>query len=242
MNEWFMTTGFSPPLASIDGIIAPMARITKITEQKRRPNRRNIFLDGKFAFGVNLNVVAKFRLREGQTISDEQVADIQQGELRQEVFDKALSFLEIRLHSHSELRRKLILREYGPAVIDAVLADLVRLDYVDDARFAKVKARYAAERKSQGRNRAMVELLKKGVDRTTANRALEEVYESHDSMAVARRLAEKQSARLLKLDPATARRRLTGMLLRRGFDYDAIRPVVEAVLGGRDEATQGADA
>ena len=46
-----------------------MPVITKISEQKRRANRRNIYLDGKFAFGCNLNVVAKFRLREGMTLS-----------------------------------------------------------------------------------------------------------------------------------------------------------------------------
>jgi hypothetical protein len=34
----------------------------------------------------------------------------------------------------------------------------------------------------------------------------------------------------------TAKRRLIGMLQRRGFDYDTIRPVVEEVLGGMDEA------
>lgn len=37
--------------------------------------------------------------------------------------------------------------------------------------------------------------------------------------------------RLAKLDPAVARRRLVGMLQRRGFDYDAIKPVVDEVLG-----------
>ena len=29
----------------------------------------------------------------------------------------------------------------------------------------------------------------------------------------------------------TARRRLAGMLLRRGFDYDTVRPVIDEVLG-----------
>jgi SOS response regulatory protein OraA/RecX len=40
---------------------------------------------------------------------------------------------------------------------------------------------------------------------------------------------------LRKLDPVTAKRRLIGMLQRRGFDYDTIRPIVEEVLGGIDE-------
>ena len=38
-----------------------MPTITKIDEQKRRANRRSIYIDGEFAFGCNVNVVARFR-------------------------------------------------------------------------------------------------------------------------------------------------------------------------------------
>ena len=44
-----------------------------------------------------------------------------------------------------------------------------------------------------------------------------------------------QIARLRKLDPAVARRRLTGMLLRWGFDFETIKPVGGAALGAGDE-------
>ena len=82
-----------------------MPVITNITEQKSRENRRNIFLDGKFAFGVNLNVVAKFYLRVGMELTAEQVAQIEAGEVRQECFDAATQLLGRRLHSRCGLGR-----------------------------------------------------------------------------------------------------------------------------------------
>jgi regulatory protein len=208
-----------------------MPTITKISEQKRRDNRRNVYLDGRFAFGCNLNVVAKFRLREGMTLTAEQVRAIEEGEVRQECFDKALEYLGLRLHSRAELARKLTRREYGDAIIAAVLDELARLGYVDDERFARTKALSAAEHKKHGRRRAMVELLKTGVKGEVARRALDQVYDAQDTLAVARQLAEKQAPRLKRLDPQVARRRLVGMLQRRGFDYEDIRPVVDDVLG-----------
>ncbi|MDB5173713.1 MAG: recombinase RecA, partial [Phycisphaerales bacterium] len=135
-----------------------MPSITKITEQKRRANRRNVFLDGAFAFGVNLNVVAKFRLREGMTLSEAQVSEIQRGEVRQECFDKAMQYLQMRLHSRAELGKKLMRREYGQAVVDGVLDDLVRLGYLNDEQFARTKALSASEHKHHGRRRAKIEL------------------------------------------------------------------------------------
>ena len=69
-----------------------------------------------------------------------------------------------------------------------------------------------------------MELLKAGVKNDVAERALDDVYDAADSLEVARRLAMKQAARLRKLDPLVARRRLVGMLQRRGFEYEAIKP------------------
>ena len=214
-----------------------MPVITKISEQKRRPNRRNIHLDGRFAFGCNLNVVAKFKLREGMTLTDQQVRDIQQGEVKQDAMDHALKLLERRLHSAAELKRKLTIREYGPDIVEEVISDLTRLGYIDDARFAKTKALSAAEHKQHGKRRALVELIKSGVKGEVARKALDEVYESRDTLAVARKLAEKQAPRLKRLDPQVARRRLVGMLQRRGFDYDDIHGVIENVLGRGGESS-----
>jgi regulatory protein len=213
-----------------------MPVITAISETKRQPNRRKIYLDDIFAFGCNLNVVARFRLRTGMALSDEQVAKIQQGEVRQECFDKAMRYLQTRLHSRSELSRKLARREYGPGMIDDVLDQLTRLGYVNDEQFARAKALSAQQRKLHGRQRARIELMKAGIRGEVLEHALDDVYEGADSTAVARVLARKQAARLRKLDPMVARRRLSGMLQRRGFDYETIKPVIDQVLGREPES------
>jgi regulatory protein len=212
-----------------------MPTVTKISEQRRRPNRRNIFLDGRFAFGCNVNVVARFRLRDGMSLSQRQVDTILLGEVRQECLDDALKLLERRLHSRKELSTKLSRQEHGTAVIDDVLEELGRLGYVDDERFARTKALAAARYKQHGRRRAMVELLKRGVKGDVARRALDDVYADQDTLAIAKKLAEKQAPRLCKLEPTVARRRLVGMLLRRGFDYDDIGPIIAQVLGTQVE-------
>jgi regulatory protein len=208
-----------------------MQTITRITEQKRSPNRRNIFLDGSFAFGCNVTVVARFRLHAGMKLTREQVLEIEFGEVKQECFDAGLHLLQARLHSRAELYRKLARREWGDEVIDAVLEDLSRLGYVDDERFARTKALNAAQHRHHGRRRAFLELIRSGVKGDVADKALTEVYATTDTLAIARELAQKQAPRLRQLDPQVARRRLTGLLQRRGFNYDDIRPVIDEVLG-----------
>lgn len=208
-----------------------MPMVTGITEQKRRPNRRNVFLDGTFAFGCKLNVIARFRLREGLDLSREQVQQIEQGEIRQDCLDSALKFLERRLHSRFELDRKLTRQQFSPPMIEDVLEELARLGYVDDLRFAQTRATSALQHKHHGRRRAKMELFKAGIKTHVAERALDLTYGASDPVHEARLLAARQAQRLRRLDPVVARRRLTGMLMRRGFDLDAIRPVLEETFG-----------
>jgi regulatory protein len=205
--------------------------ITKILEQRRRANRRNVHLDGTFAFGCNLNVIARFRLREGLELTLEEIEKIQQGEVRQECFDAATRYLESRLHSRSELKRKLIRKEMREPIIEGVLDDLQRMGYIDDARFALAKAASAAKHKHHGPRRAIAELMRAGIKSDVAKKAAAEVYAANDSVEIAMNLAERQSARLKKLDPVVAKRRLVGMLMRRGFDFESIKPVIAKVLG-----------
>jgi len=208
-----------------------MKRVTKIVETKHRPNRRSVYLDGVLAFSCNVNVVARFRLREGLSLTDEQVQEVLHGQVRQECLDKAIQLLEGRLHSRAELFTKLIRQKYGEPIVNGVLDDLGRLGYVNDEQFARTKALSAAQHKQHGRERAMAELLKSGIADGVARQALDDVYDTADSTAIARQLVRKKAPALRKLDPVVARRRLVGMLQRRGFEYEAIKPIVDEALG-----------
>jgi len=213
-----------------------MPLVTRISPSKGRANRRSIFLDGSFAFACKVNVVARFRLRVGQNLSAQTVGEIEQGEVRQEAFDAATRLIRSRLHSTAELRRKLVRKEFSQAVIDGVIADLTRMGYLDDAEFAKAKAQSAARYKQHGKRRAKTELLRAGVAGEVADAALADVYDAADTLAIARELARKQAPRLGKLQPQVARRRLMGMLQRRGFDYEEIKQVMDSVLGADAES------
>src|SRR5215213_4181861 len=126
------------------------------------------------------------------TLTPDQVRQIELGEVKQECFDRAMAALAFRLHSRAELHKKLMRREYGETVVNAVLDDLARLGYVNDEQFARTKALGAAQHKHHGRRRAFMELRKAGVTGDVADQALDDVYAEHDSTAVARQLAEKQ--------------------------------------------------
>ncbi len=208
-----------------------MPTITAITDQRRRKNRRSVYIDNEFAFGINVNVVARFRLREGMEITDDLRRQIEEGEVKQEAFDHALRLIGGRMQSERELRQKLGRKDYGPGVVDAVVVDCKRLGYLDDTKYAAGKAADAANLKKHGKQRAVQELIVKGIDKSVAEKAANAAYENVDPIAAALMLANKKLPSLQRFDRPTATRRLTAFLQRRGFDFDTIRAVLERTYG-----------
>jgi regulatory protein len=207
-----------------------MPTITRIEQQKRRPNRRSVYIDNDFAFGCNVNVIARFRLREGMTIDNDLRRRIEEGEVQQEAFDHATRLLGMRMQSERELRMKLGRKDYGPGVIDAVIENLKRLNYVDDAKFAASRAKDQATLKKHGQARAVQELMKAGVSRDLADKATAKAYEAIDPRESAVETARKKAATLSRYDAETAKRRLIGFLQRRGFDYETVQYAVGKTL------------
>ena len=143
--------------------------------------------------------------------------------------DQAIRFLSRREYSRAELRTKLR-RTHPVEIIDAVLDELQHRRLLDDQRYAAEYARMAATRKKVTPHRALADLLRNGVSRQTAESAVQSVYGSADTPALARQLAAKHLPRLRNLPSAVARRRLAGVLARRGFDQDVVASLMDELL------------
>jgi regulatory protein len=154
-----------------------------------------------------------------------------------EVHEAALALLSRREHSRRELARKLRRKGYSRDLIDGVLTRLEEVGLVSDERYARLFVTDKLAVRPLGRRRIVQGLRRKGVEAELADRALEEVYRDRevDDRTLAETLARKRVDRLVDLDPAVARRRLSGFLARRGFDAAVVVETVRRVLGDRTE-------
>lgn len=213
-----------------------MPVITALKVQQKRGNRISVFLDQKFAFGCNQKVAERFRLRVGQVMPQDLVDAVLEGQIQQECFDKAVSYLARRMHSRVELRRKLLKAEFRPEVVEYALSRLEDMSYINDAEFARLKLQQS-QRKLIGERRAMQELMRSGVKSEVAKEAVGEHFNSAETKNNAQKLIEKKLPTLRRLEPVKAKRRLIGLLQRRGFDYETIMPLVNRAFAAGDEFT-----
>ncbi len=141
----------------------------------------------------------------------------------------AYRFLMYRPRSRAEIEIKLRDKEFDGPLIDAVVADLERLGYVNDRLFADQWAASRVRIRGFGRRRIEQELRNKGVGRETIRQALERLFEEASELDVARKEAGKKLKALARFEPEVRRRRLAGFLERKGFSHDIIRQMLNAL-------------
>ena len=203
--------------------------MSKLEIQKRNTDRVSVYLDGEFAFG--LPALEAARLHTGQVLSDDEIAALREIDAVARAVDRAVRLLARRPYSRAEIRRNLDSKEIAPAVIDDALARLERLGYVDDRAFALYWIENRERFRPRGARGLRYELRQKGISESIIN----EVLDGLDPASSARQAAEDKVRRLRGLGPDEFRQQLGSFLVRRGFDYDVVREVVDHLLAERPD-------
>lgn len=136
----------------------------------------------------------------------------------------ALYYLEKRGRTEKELREKLARKDVPPQEIEAVMAKLNQLGYIDDAKFTANFQRSRNEYKPTGVRRLRQELYLKGVPKEIIATVASEI-EAEVELATA--AAQTRLRQYSNLEPSVFKRRMMAFLARRGFDYNVIKQVLE---------------
>ena len=212
-----------------------MARITSIEPQKRRPRRRSVFVDGEFAAGVDQEVVLALGLRVGHEVDEKRLREMLRAEEVRKAREDALMLLGYRARSVRELERRLKQKGYEEDIVEEVLTGLERADLLNDERFASDWVRSRTAARPMGRARLSWELRQKGVQKEKVEDALEDIDEERE-FEMALELARSKANRSPGVDVFAERRRLAGLLGRRGFGWEIVSRVLNEVLPEHEES------
>lgn len=214
--------------------------VTKMTAGVRDPNRVNIFLDGHFAFSLDVTQTVDFGLKVGQHITPKKLVKLKQASEFGKLYQRTLEWVVSRPHSVREtrdyLRRRQIKRkmlnrqrakedkkplaEIEDDVMALVLDRLIEKRFLDDRKFAEFYVENRYVRKGISQKRLRMELAQKGVDRDIAAAAMQKIpRDENEEMA-------KMIAKKRKKYPDDFR--LIGYLVRQGFNFQAAKDAVEA--------------
>ena len=135
--------------------------------------------------------------------------------------------------SEAQLRQAMARRNVPEDVADRLIARFVEVGLIDDAQYATEFVQSQAAAGALSRRRVQHKLRQKGVAEDTVAAAVAQI-DPAEERAAALDLARRRAARMADLDEPTRRRRLAGVLARRGYPSETVFAVVAEVLAGEE--------
>ena len=207
--------------------------VTAIKQQKRNPQRVNIYLDGHFAFP--LAKILGAWLQVGQSLSPEKIQELKGQDEVELALQRALNFLSYRPRSQNEVERNLRKHEIPEELIPAVIERLKSGHWLNDLDFARCWIEDRGASRPRGAFALRAELRLKGIADEIIGQALDGLQEEE----LARRAAQRKLRQLKGLDWTQFRNKLSAHLSRRGFGYELVAEVCRATWEGQlDVETQ----
>jgi regulatory protein len=200
-----------------------MLTVTRLEPQKKNPQRLNVYLDGEFAFGISR--AAAPWLEEGHQLSQQKIDDLQQKDLFESAYQRALNYLSYRPRSEKEIRQNLLKHKIPDETISAVLDRLRTSSLVDDRDFAAQWVENRIRFKPRGKRALSSELFQKGI----SNEIIDQTLTGIDEESLAFELARSKSRKFMELEEAAYKKKIIGLLARRGFPYPITRHVVDTL-------------
>lgn len=206
--------------------------VTRIATQRKNPERVSIFLDGSFAIGVHRDVLLDHPIRRGERLDADRLAVMEAADERLRARSRAFDLLAYRARSEGELRRRLERDGFSEEASAFAVSRVRDLGYIDDEAFATEYASARFRSRGYGRRRLINELRQRGIAAPLAEQAaFRAVGDGDDERERALEFARKRMVRLQnEADPYRRRGKLYAALVRRGFETDLIRSVIDEVI------------
>jgi regulatory protein len=210
-----------------------MAKITKIETQKRNKNRVNIYLDDRYAFAINAELVYREGLKVNLEVDEEKLHNVSKKENLSKCKETALKIIERSYKTEKEIKEKLREKGYDLDDILKVVEFLKEYNFINDESYIKM---YIKDRlRSQGREKIKYALLRKGIDGDLVEEELNSI-DKDEERTVAIELAIKKYSVLVKSESDKYKlwNKLCRFLVGKGYNYSIAKEVVQEVFHMED--------
>ena len=198
-----------------------------------------IEVDGARLGSLPVERVRALGLKQGMKLDADGRARLEAAVQAEKAYAAATRTLAARPRASYELRRRLHAKGHRPGAVAEAVGRLESAGLLDDFEFARHFARVRQER-GLGPSRLLTELLRRGVERTIAERAIAEAMEAEgvDPLERVAALARKRAHQLRDVPTAKRFRRVLAYLQRRGHSGSDVVALVRRIAAdeesGRD--------
>ena len=185
----------------------------------------DVYADGKLLMTVSETAAVDFALYVGMELDAKTADGLARRSTADEALKRAFRFLDYSDMSERKMRSKLTHAGFSEQVAAETVEKLREAGYLDDLRYAERYAENVANGRLYGPRRIIEELYARGIDRETAEAAVEAL--DVDFTESVKRLANGRLRRDMS-SPAEVKK-LIAALMRCGHSYETIKTALSEI-------------
>ncbi len=198
-------------------------KITRISKLGNKGDRFAIFIDDKYSLALSAQTILDKSISPGQEITSVDLDDLKHFQLNNDLYNRSLRYVSIRLRSEAEMRAYLKRKEATQDQIKAVIKKLKLLDLINDKKYADAYIHDKLILSSSSKRKLTYELRKKEISEDIISTALDN-SEIDDSDSLKHLINQKRSQSKHKDDL-----KLIQYLVRRGYNYGDVKNAMNAL-------------
>lgn len=181
-----------------------------------------LMLSDGSSFFISSRFVEELGIQEGDAVSDDLYQTLQYRAELEEACRKGMDLLSRAEQSEGMMRRKLLKRNFRPEVVAEAVVWLTEQRYLENRRYAEQWVTVRLRRNPEGRPALLAGLLRRGVDRRTAEDTVARLVTAETEAAALERAIAK-----LKRRHKDNREKIYSSLVRKGFSHSEISTQLE---------------
>lgn len=205
--------------------------ITKIQAQKAK-NRFNVFVNGKYSFAIDDNILVTEGLFKGKELTDTEIEELREKGEASKAYQAALNYLSYKMRSEKEIRDYLKQKDYP--IIEPVIEKLKNHRLINDEEYGKSFVRTSFQLRNEGPKKIERKLVQKGLTHEEILTGLDE-YSLEQQKENAVKAAEKTLKRQSNKSNREIQQKVREQLMLNGFETDIINEVLNEMDLEKDE-------
>ncbi len=197
-------------------------------EKQKKDNRFNLFVDGEFYSGLNVDQVVKYNLKSGQDLEKDFIDQIVLESETFYAFNKVLKYISKSMKTEHDLQKYLLQKGFKDDVIQQTIQKLKDYNYLNDELY--VKSYVETYKNKYGINKIKQNLKNKNVDEELINQYLN-FDEKEVIFNIKKEILKQTKNKELDLKQ---KQRLYRNLTYKGYSFEQIKKAF-SMLGEDDE-------
>ncbi|UDI77949.1 recombination regulator RecX [Staphylococcus taiwanensis] len=212
-----------------------MPKITKIEVQKKNKERFNLFLDGEFEMGIDVDTLVKFNLKKDRIVEVSEMEQIQKYEHYRLGVNIAIQYLSYKKRTEKEVRQHLEKSEINETAIQQVIDYCYKEKYINHEDYAESLKNTMINTTDKGPEVYKQKLYQVGIEPQIINKYVE-LYENEQPIEAVINVANK----ILKTKKGPAvklKQKVLQSLLQKGYSMEVAQQALDALDFSQDDET-----